>query len=280
MAEGSADGVRDGEAVRDGDAVRAGRPAGSDDAGGAITAGTVLTATLRRMANDPRLLAPFVLLGAWVGVVDALRRADPVPTASGPWLADGHVSLHLPVYPGGIARTGVPPESVVGLRPGYLALETALAGSVLVGTGLAIAVVVALASARLDRVRWSAAPRLAGYVVALATLRWLVAALAALREEFALVALLVGLALSVRLFAAPSLLAHGATYRTAVVGSNRLVRDHDWSVLGVGLLGGLAAYALASAPVAGGALSTALVGPALAVASLVVHRALVGHSSA
>ena len=248
----------------------------ADAGGGAGTDGgsperrstpTVLLAVARRLRTDPTLCLPFGLAGLVVGLADWLRLRDPLPVGQPAWVGDTF-SVQYGVFPSGTARTSRQLGAFMDLQLPYLL------------GGLALEAVVALAvgvAGWLTITRALSADRTAGsfgrYVGVLALT---VAGIRPVSQvevgslPLALLAIAVVVLFVVRLFLVPGLLATGSGFRTALRESVRRSRGVRVTLGWLAVLLGVASWGLATVPVVGGFLSTAVVGTVQAVAIAVV----------
>lgn len=251
----------------------------SADAGDArerhFSAGTrprgLVTASIARLRDDPRLLAPFLLAGAFLTAVDWLRARDPIPAGERASLpADGiEISVEFVGYPTGVRQTRLLLDPLVGLQPRYLLW---VLGLHLLGLAVVSAAgTLAIARATDADATLGAGLRYGAYVAALEFVAVFLASIDVL-QGMGLVGV-VPLALVayafVRLFAAPGFLVAGRSVRVAVRQSARHSRGSGWGIFGLVLLIGLGAWLLAFVPLVGTAASTAVAGSFHAVAIVV-----------
>lgn len=235
---------------------------------------TVVGAAVRRLVDDPLLAAPFAVAGLILALVDWLRLRGPVPPGTGQQVTGTTVSIAFHVYPTGVRATGLRVGAVLDLRPEYLARVLGVELLALLAVGVAgwLTFVRAL---DLDRDPRQLLAYL-GFVVALRAFYRLFVPL----DDVGLltvVAFLVLLTVMVRLFAAPALVVGGEGFVSAVRTSATASRGQAWTLFGIVLLVGLAAWFLGSLP-AGAFLSTAVVAPVHALAVVVVVERALGTS--
>lgn len=231
----------------------------------------VAAGALRRIRRDPVLLVPFAFAGVLVALADVIRRLDPLPAARPDWIGRT-VNLEYSVFPTGTARTTRDVGALVDLETPYLIGAIGLELAVVLAVALAGWVTITRAM-RVDRTRRS----VAAYVGTSLGLGLVVSALGA--PSVTVHSLPVGLALLVvaalvlvHLFLLPGFLAVGMDPLTALRRSVRGAQGRGWTLLGFVVALGLAYWVLALVPIAGGFLSTALVGPVHAVVLAVLLR--------
>ncbi|WP_226010150.1 hypothetical protein [Halomicrobium salinisoli] len=238
-----------------------------------ISLGRVVRAAGRHVRRDPALALPFAAVGAIAAIADRLRLLDPIPaTTLGPF--SGTVSVRYAIVPRGVARTGRHLGAVPSLELPYLAWTVGLEALLVVAVGVAGYVTIArtLGVPVRDRPR-SLARYLAfasGLTVSLQALGLVVSDPAGVLVS--LVALLIVLQLDVRLALAPAYLVAGRGIASAVRASVAASRGTGWTLAGLVIAVGLAAWALAHVPVVGSLLSTAVVATIQSVALGVVVR--------
>lgn len=210
-----------------------------------VTTSGILTAARRLLLSNPRVLAAFVLAGAVVTAVDALRRGDPVPSVGFVGLLDGNVSVEFGVLTRIPPHERTPLSALPSLYPRWLAwtlgLELLRAGAV-IGAGV-------YGFARTLEV--SPGPDAVGrYVAAFAIL-----SLLSVQAEVGLVLgiplLVLFFAVLVRVIAFPVYLVDGRSTLDALRQSWHRTRGHGWPLFGIVLLLGFAHHAAASIPAVG-----------------------------
>ncbi|SFR96595.1 hypothetical protein SAMN05216559_1654 [Halomicrobium zhouii] len=229
---------------------------------------TVLGAVWARVRRDPPLLIPFAVTGVLLALADGIRTRDPIPTEPTAAL-DQTVSVQFSLYPSGTARTARGVGALVDLETPYL----------LWGVGIELAVPLAVGVAgwlTITRVldgqrRPDALARYLCLLVALSLVpRLLGSPTADVGLSVGLVALLAVSFVSVRLFLVPAFLATGQGFGAAIRNSASRSRGQGWTLLGLVLVLGIGSWGLATVPIAGAFLSTAIVAPGHAVAMAVV----------
>ncbi|MCU4802598.1 hypothetical protein OB920_19725 [Halobacteria archaeon HArc-gm2] len=229
---------------------------------------TVLGAVWARVRRDPPLLIPFAVTGLILALADVLRTRDPIPIEPTAAL-DQTVTVQFSLYPSGTARTARGVGALVDLETPYLlrgvGIELAVPLAVGVAGWLTITRVLdgqrrldALARYLCLPVVLSVAPRLLGSPTVDVGL------------SVGLVVLLAVSFVSVRLFLVPAFLATGLGFGAAIRNSASRSRGQGWTLFGLILVLGIGSWALATVPIAGAFLSTAIVAPVHAVAMAVV----------
>ena len=229
----------------------------------------VLVAVVRRLRATPRLAVPFVLAGAVVGLADWLRLQDPLPAGQPPWMGDV-LSVQYALFPAGTARTTRELGAFPDLRLPYLLGGIALEALVVLSVGVAgwLTLTRALSA---DRTALSFGRYVGGFVAVAALLALVPAGSIEIRSlPLALLALAVAFVLVVRLFLVPGLLASGSGVVAALRESGRRSRGVRVTVGWLAVTFGVASWGLATVPVVGGFLSTAVVGTVQAVAIAVL----------
>jgi len=238
-----------------------------------------LASALARLRARPNLVVPFLLVGLVLSAIDWLRLRDPIPTIERgvPWGNGLSIDIELEYvgFPTGVPQTMTPLESLVDLHPEYLVWGFGLYLGSLVAITLAGAVTMGWL---MDRaVRPSALGSLFGFVLAVDLIQRWFGSIDALQGMglYGIVIIAFYLFVMVRLFAVPGLLVAGRRLWPAVQESDRLTRGRGWSLAGLIVTIGLSAWLLASVPVVGTLLSTALVAPihAAAIVSLLEPNA-------
>ncbi|WP_228841666.1 hypothetical protein [Haloarcula sp. CBA1127] len=225
----------------------------------------VLKSALGRIRRDPVLAVPFAFVGMVVALVDWLRQHDSVPMAPTDALSQS-VSVNYAVFPQGTARTVRHVGALVDLETRYLLWAVGL--EVLVPLAVGIAGWVTITRV-LDT---HSGPRaLSRYLVALAAVVSIPQLLGGFSVDITgflsgLMLLAVALFVLTRLFLLPALLVTGSGFVTALRQSYRRSRGRGMTIAGLIIVIGLAYWGLATVPVAGGFLSTAVVAPIHAVA--------------
>ena len=236
---------------------------------GRRSARDVLVAVVRRLRAAPRLAVPFVLAGAVVGLADWLRLQDPLPAGQPQWVGDT-LSVQYALFPAGTARTARELGAFPDLRLPYLLGGLALEALVVLSVGVAgwLTLTRALSADRTAR----SFGRYVGGLAGLGALGALVPAevLEIGSLPLAALALAVAVLLVVRLFLVPGLLASGSGVVAALRGSVRRSRGVRVTVGWLAVTFGVASWGLATVPVVGGFLSTAVVGTVQAVAIAVL----------
>ncbi|KAA9396192.1 hypothetical protein Har1130_16095 [Haloarcula sp. CBA1130] len=225
----------------------------------------VLTSTLGRIRRDPVLAVPFAVAGVLVALGDWLRRHDPIPTASTDALSES-LSVTYSVLPQGTARTVRHVGALVGLKTRYLLWAVGL--EVLIPLAVGIAGWMTIARTLDTR---SPLRALCRYLIALAAVVSIPQLLGGFSIDvnnvlLGLVLLAMALFVMTRLFLLPALLVTGSGFVTALRQSYRHSRGQGLLLAGLIIVIGLAYWGLATVPVAGGFLSTAVVAPIHAVA--------------
>ncbi|WP_132059679.1 hypothetical protein [Halorussus amylolyticus] len=234
-----------------------------------LTATAVLRAAGARVRRAPHLVAPFALAGLVVALADWLRRYDPIPAATPDWVGRT-LSIQYSIFPQGTARTVRPVGGLLDLRTPYLVGSVALELVVVLAVGLAgwATITRALGTER----RVGSLARYLGVLSAIAIAPRLLGTPSVDVESVLLgVPLVVAFSLVlVHLFALPGLLATGRGFPTALAASARRSRGRRWPLFWLVVVFGVASWGLARVPMAGGFLSTALVGPIHAVSLAVL----------
>ncbi|GAA0657414.1 hypothetical protein [Salarchaeum japonicum] len=216
---------------------------------------------LARVRADPRLVVPFVAAGVVVAAVDWLRRADPLPAGDPVWMYDT-VSVQYNVFPAGVARTTRQLGAFVHLELPALAWAVAL-------EALAALAVAAAGWYTITRCLTADPDSLAGYagwMVALAVLPGLVSLEGSVGLLPLGLAVLVVVAFVVAyVFLLPGFLAAGYRFDRALRRSGDASHGRRLPFVVTAVVLGLGAWLLARVPVAGGFLSTAVVGTVQAV---------------
>lgn len=231
----------------------------------------LLSATIGRLRRDPALFVPFLFVGVLLTVVDRLRPLDPIPAVERTGLGENGVRVQVEFvgYPTGLSRTTLPLESLVDLHAAYLAWGIALYLVPLFA--IAVAGTVTMARAMDRNVRPRTVASVFGYVLAMDLGHRALTSIDSLQGMglWGLAPLAAYFFAMVRLFAVPGLLVAGRRPWTALRRSVGRTRGRGWSVFGVVLAVGLAAWLLVSPPIGGTLLNTALVAPVHAVAIVV-----------
>lgn len=232
----------------------------------------VLKSVLGRIRRDPVLAVPFAVVGVLVALVDWLRQHDPIPMASTDALSQS-VSIQYSVLPQGTARTVRHVGALVDLKTRYLLWAVGL--EVLVPLAVGIAGWVTIARALDTHARLRALSR---YLIALAVIVSIPQLLGVSSVDITnfllgLVLLAIALFVLTRLFLFPALLVAGSGFVRALRQSYRRSHGQGMTIAGLIIVIGLAYWGLATVPVAGGFLSTAVVAPIHAVAIETVFSA-------
>lgn len=234
----------------------------------------VLRTTARRLREDPRLLLPFAVAGVFVALLDAARRRDPIPETTLPSLGETTVHVQYTPYPAGTAQTFRELGALVDLRLPYLLYAVGL--ELLAFCALAVAGWLVLARALDVDAEVGALARYAAFVLGLEVALRLFGAVLGHDVSLPLLLAIPAFAalayLAVRLFVVPAALIDGASFRRALASSDDATYGQRWSVLGVVLLVGVAAWLLGNVPAIGGFLAPAAVAPVHAVAIAVVYE--------
>ncbi|WP_458207824.1 hypothetical protein [Haladaptatus sp. NG-SE-30] len=239
-------------------------------AGAHRTTTGLLREAVGRLGRDPTLLVPFFVAGVVLGIVDWLRRIDPIPTTVSDSLRESGVTVTFLLYPTGTETTGLRLAALVDLKFRYLLWAVGLELLALLAVGIAgwLTFTRAMDAERtMDLTRNGLASYLGFIVVIQSSFRLL-----GLFDGLGWVTLvvLVGLlAAFVRLFVAPALVATGVGIRTAVTRSARLTTGEGVTVFGLVLAIGFSAWILGSIPVVGAFVSALLVAPVHAISIVV-----------
>lgn len=259
---GSQDGGADGTSEGGSRSVR------DDGAGWGSVA--LLREVVRRLRSDPLLAVPFACAGLLVAVVDLWRRRDPLPVSRPDSLAET-LNVQATVVPSGVARTTRHAGALVDLQPTYLVPAVGLELFTPFVVAVAGWVTVGRASTR-DRTLGGLA-RYFGVVLAVVTVPTLLGSPTFETTSLfvSLFVLVVVAFLTVRVFLVPGYLVGGDSFVTAVRRSRQASTGNALTILGVAVVFGTVAWALAKAfGQVGGGVSTALVGAAHAVALAVL----------
>ncbi|WP_440763783.1 hypothetical protein [Natronorubrum sp. DTA7] len=243
------------------------------DADGPPSPLSVATARIRR---DPALAVPFVVAGFLLAAIDWLRRHDPVPAL----VSDGGESFSITVefagYPTGVPETGRSLEAFVDLQLRYLAWGIGLEVAALLIVAVAGTVTIARAvddeRSRDGTGLVRCVPAYLGLVVMFDTWYRLTGSIGDVGLFLGIPLLIVVSVVLVRLFAAPAFAVAGSGPIAALRRSARTTRGSGWSIFGLVLAFGLAAWALGLVPIsyAEPILSSALVASVHAVSVAVV----------
>ncbi|WP_136718601.1 hypothetical protein [Halorientalis salina] len=225
----------------------------------------VLRTVLRRIRRDPVLAVPFLAVGGLIALVDWLRTHDPIPATASEALSQS-VSLQYSVLPHGVARTARHVDALIDLKTPYF----------LWAVGLELVVPLAVGTAGWLTIAWALEiqPRLRAlgrYLIVLISIISIPRVLGV--SSINLDSFLLGLALLavllfvfVRLFLFPAFLVSGCGFMPALRQSRRRSRGDGMTIGGLIFVLGLAYWGLATVPIVGAFLSTALVAPVHAVA--------------
>nr|WP_252718819.1 hypothetical protein [Haloarcula sp. CBA1122] len=225
----------------------------------------VLKSALGRIRRDPVLAVPFAVVGVLVALVDWLRQHDSIPMAPTDALSQS-VSVNYAVFPQGTARTARHVGALVDLETRYLLWAVGLEALVPLAVGIAGWVTITRV---LDT---HSGPRaLSRYLIALAAVVSIPQLLGGFSVDitgflFGLLLLAVALFVLTRLFLLPALLVTGRGFVTALRQSYHRSQGQGMTIGGLIIVIGLAYWGLATVPVAGGFLSTAVVAPIHSVA--------------
>lgn len=224
----------------------------------------VLKSALGRIRRDPVLAVPFAVVGVLVALADWLRQYDPIPVASTDALSQS-VSIQYSVLPQGTSRTVRNVGALVDLKTRYLLWGIGLEVLVPLAVGIAGWVTIQRALDTDSRLR-----ALSRYLIALAVIVSIPQLLGGFSVDvnnflFGLVLLAMALFVLTRLFLFPALLVTGSGFVTALRQSYAQSRGHGMTIAGLIIVIGLAYWGLATVPVAGGFLSTAVIAPIHAV---------------
>ncbi|MDS0223734.1 hypothetical protein NDI54_20540 [Haloarcula sp. S1AR25-5A] len=238
----------------------------------------VLTSALGRIRRDPVLAVPFAVVGVLVALGDWLRQHDPIPMASTDALSQS-VSIKYAVFPQGTARTVRHVGALIDLKPRYLLWAVGLEILVPLAVGIAGWLTIARVLDTDTRPR-----ALSRYLIALAafvSLPQLFGGFSADISNLLLGLVLFAMVLFVltRLFLFPALLVTGSGFIRALRQSYHRSHGQGMTIAGLIIVIGLAYWGLATVPVAGGFLSTAVVAPIHAVAIGIVFS-VDSHSAA
>lgn len=217
--------------------------------------------TLGELRLRPRLFLPFLIVAFVSTAVGWLHRRDPLPTVARQTLADGNIRLEYFGYPAGTRGTTLSLESLLGLRPPFLAWGVSAYTLVIVAHAVAATVVIVrVLGVEPD---WPTVVSVCLYVAAIDLLHRAVGSVELLQDMgiiFGLPVLVAWLYLLVRLFAVPGLIVTERAVTDAVYRSWRLTQGQGWRVLGVIVALGLGNALFATFEVVGPALSTVVVG--------------------
>ncbi|MXR50291.1 hypothetical protein GRX03_01530 [Halovenus sp. WSH3] len=214
----------------------------------------VLSRVFGRFAADPTLLAPFVVVGFVIALIDELRRRDPLPARStaGP-PGEFEISVDLFPVPSGIQQTSRTLGGLIDLQPRLLVYGIGLE---LLGI-VAVSLAGYLTIARVLDADLSATGAGTYLLYAFLTVGW-TWPFVSLQVDFTGGALLLGIPLlvlwfyvTVRLFVVPAALVDGDGVLAAVRRSNRAIRGFGWTTVGVVVVLGLAVWASGLLPVGG-----------------------------
>jgi len=216
---------------------------------------------LRRIRDDPGLVVPFVVAGVIVAAVDWLRRVDPLPTGDPSWMYDT-VSVQYNVFPDGVSRTTRTVGAFVHLELPVLAWGVALEALAV----LAVAVAGWYTITRCLTTDRNSLARYTGWVIVLSALpRFLALEGSVGLLPLGLVAFVVAAIVVSYLFLLPGFLAAGYRFDHAVRRSGDASIGIRLPFVVTAVILGLGAWTLARVPLAGGFLSTAVVGTTQAV---------------
>ena len=241
----------------------------------------VLRESVGRIAADPRLSLPFVVAGVVLTAVDWFRARDSVPTTTPDFVGDVTVSVAYHLYPAGLRATGLRPAALVDLEPAYLVRTLGLELGAFLAVGVAGWLTLSRAAGAHSHGReadstpaqagLSSSERLASYL-GFAVVAHILVRLFAVFDDLgwlALVGFVAFAVVAVRLFAAPALVVAGDGVRAAIRKSARRSAGEGATLFGLVLLFGIGAWLLGSVPVVGALLSTGVVAPVHAVATVV-----------
>lgn len=220
--------------------------------------------------DQPRSVVPFTIAGLMVAVADWIRSTDPIPMAV-PDSFRKTVSVQYSLVPMGTQRTVRSVDALINLRGPYLlgavALELFVLLAVAVAGYLTLQLILDTSGSRRVAARYGLLVVAVGFVP-----RWLGTAQLTLGNLLVgLVALVLLSAIAVRLFLLPGLVVGGESVGAALRQSRRRSRGNGWTLFGLIVIIGISSWGLARVPLAGGFLSTAIVGPvhALSVGMLI-----------
>lgn len=224
----------------------------------------VLTSAFRRIRRDPVLAVPFAVGGVLVALSDWLRQHDSIPMAPTDAFSQS-LSVKYAVFPQGAARTVRHVGALVDLETRYLLWAVGLEVLVPLAVGIAGWVTIARVLDTDSRPR-----ALSRYLIALAafvSLPQLFGGFSADISNLLLGLVLFAMVLFVltRLFLFPALLVTGSSFVTALRQSYHRSHGQGVTIAGLIIVIGLGYWGLATVPVAGGFLSTAVVAPIHAV---------------
>lgn len=243
----------------------------STGVGPSTKATTVLKDTGARIRRDPVLLVPFTVAGLLVGLADWLREWDPIPAAT-PESFGGTIGVDYSIFPTGTARSVRHVDALIDLETPYFLGAVGLELLVVLAIGVAGWYTIHRVlggEARLD----SVARYLLTLSVVAVPLRVLGVRAIEVDSVFLGAAALFAFALvAVWLFLVPGFLAAGLPLSGALRESLQQSRGMQGSLFVLVVLFGLASWGLGRIPVAGGILSTAVVGGAHAVSLGVLLR--------
>ncbi|MHC3381485.1 hypothetical protein [Haloarcula sp. H-GB5] len=224
----------------------------------------VFKSALGCIRRDPVLAVPFVVVGMLVAFVDWLRQHDSIPAVATDALGQS-VSVTYSVFPQGTTRTVRHVGALIDLETRYLLWAVGL--EVLVPLAVGIAGWMTITRV-LDT---HSGPRALSRYIALAAIVSMPELLGGFSVDIpdfliGLMLLAVGLFVLTRLFLLPALLVTGSGFVTALRQSYHRSQGQGMTIAGLIISIGLAYWGLATVPVAGGFLSTAVVAPIHAVA--------------
>ncbi|NGM68090.1 hypothetical protein G6M89_03525 [Natronolimnobius sp. AArcel1] len=241
----------------------------------------MVSRSLARLRRDPFLLVPFALAGVVLAILDFLHRGDPVPAIEHGGLGEHTVNVEYAGYPTGLRQATVPLESLLGLELPYLLWGGGLYVLGLLAVTVAGAVTIRRALTGETSIDIDAVTSLFGFVVAMDLLQRALGSVDLLQGMGLLLGipvLVLYFYVMVRLFVTPGLLVAGWGPRAAIRGSDRLTTGAGWSIAGVVVLLGVAAWLLGSVPAIGAFPSTAVVAPihAVAIVSVLERKNVAG----
>ncbi|UVE52119.1 hypothetical protein KU306_16025 (plasmid) [Haloferax larsenii] len=231
----------------------------------------ILDAVKRHVSRDPGLVVPFMVVGLFVAFADWVRMRDPIPLSASDGLSQTF-SIQYSVFPMGTARTARRAAVFVDLRLPYLVGGLTLELLAVLAAGVAGWLTITRALG-VERCRSSLARYLGG-MSTVTILPWMLGSPSIDVGSLVLGALLflTFTLVLVRVFLVPGFLAADEGFKVALWKSARASSGIRVTLFWLLSLFGLASWGLAQIPVAGGLLSTAVVGPVHAISLAVVVR--------
>lgn len=249
-----------------------GQPAALGDGSAVdLSVWTLLQRVGSYIRHQPRSVIPFVVAGVVVAITDWIRTTDPLPMLV-PDSFSETVSVQYRIVPMGTQRTARAVDALVNLRTPYLlgavALELLVLASVAGAGYLTLRWVLGTNGNRRVAVRYGLLVTAVGFVP-----QWLgMAQFTFTNLVVGIVAIVLFSVVAVRLFLFPGFVVAGESARTALRQSRHRSRGIGWTLFGLVVVFGVTSWGLAQIPVAGGFLSTAVVGSVHATALGVLVR--------